>query len=366
MKKILIVSGDPSGDLHSSLLMREIRKLKPEIQFIGIGGEKMIAEGLEALAPMSEVSVVGFWEVAKKYNFFKNLLDKCKDIIKKGDIDIFIPVDYPGFNIRLAEFSKNFGVPVYYYIAPQLWAWGKNRSKKLARVVDKLLVVFPFEVEYFSNFGIDTKFIGHPLLDNKNYSENFMTNVERNGKIAFFPGSRKQEIRKHLDLFVKILKYNEASGYKHQFTVARSSNIPLSEFSMLSLYKNVEICSDNIGIMRTSSAGIIKTGTSNLEAALSGMPFAMFYKTSFLTYTIAERLVNLPYISIVNILSNQFVIQEFIQQRAEAELILDYINMLMKNQDEYRRIQNQFLELRKNLGEGGASLKAAEHILEAL
>ncbi|MDT3739074.1 MAG: lipid-A-disaccharide synthase [Candidatus Kapabacteria bacterium] len=362
MNKYLIVSGDPSGDIHAANLMHEIRQIQPDVEFIGIGGSRMISEGLVTIAKMSDVSVVGFWEVAKKYSFFKKLLNECIDILKNEKITAFIPVDYPGFNIRLAENSKKLGIPVYYYIAPQLWAWGKNRAKNLAKVTDKLLVVFPFEVEYFSKFGIDTTFVGHPLPDNHEYNREFKSFNQRNGKIAFFPGSRLQEVHKHLKLFKGLLDYNTEAGYGYEFVVAKSGNIPDSVFSELSANPNVELSEDNIGIMQNSSAGIIKTGTSNLEAALCGLPFAMFYKTSFLTFRIAEKLVNLPYISIINILFNKFVIREFIQNEANPKAILQYIHELINNRQEYSSLQNQFTLIRNILGGGGASRKAAEII----
>ena len=194
-KRIFISAGEPSGDLHAARLMAEIKKIYPEIEFVGLGGNRMEAEGLRSIIPISELSVVGFWEVAKKYRFFKEVLNKCTEIISSGDIDLFIPVDYPGFNMRLAANAKKAKVPVVYYIAPQLWAWGKDRAKKLARVCDRLLVLFPFEEEYFSSFGINTTFVGHPLLDNSMFDE--VDPADKKNIIAFLPGSRIQEIKRH-------------------------------------------------------------------------------------------------------------------------------------------------------------------------
>lgn len=362
MSKYLIVCGDPSGDIHSANLMKAIKQLEPNSEFIGIGGNNMIAEGLISLAKMSDVAVVGFWEVAKKYSYFKNLLNQCVEILKKGDITAFIPVDYPGFNIRLAEKAKSLSVPVYYYIAPQLWAWGKNRAKNLANVTDKLLVVFPFEVEYFNNFGIDTHFVGHPLLDNPEFASDFKTQEERNGRVAFLPGSRLQEVEKHLILFDNIYKYSISIGLKLKYSIAKSNNIPSKLFERFSKYNDVIIEEDSISVMKNATVGIIKTGTSNLESALCGMPFAMFYKTSFLTYKIAENLVNLPYISIVNILNQKFVVDEFIQNDATPNKIIDSISFIMTNSDKYIEIQNEFKNIRNLLGDGGASLRAAKII----
>jgi lipid-A-disaccharide synthase len=363
LNKYLIVSGDPSGDIHAANLMREIKILAPDSRFYGIGGPNMISEGLYSIAEMSEVAVVGFWEVAKKYSFFKGLLDKCKDIIKKEKIDAFIPIDYPGFNIRLAEISKQLGIKVYYYIAPQLWAWGKNRAKKLAKVADKLMVVFPFEVEYFSKYGIETTFVGHPLLDNPDFSKPIKPFKDRNTRIAFFPGSRSQEVTKHLNLFNSIYEYNQTKNYNFEFIIAKSNNIPLDAFVDTIKFKKAIISEDNISIMQNSSAGIIKTGTSNLEAALCGLPFAMFYKTSYMTYNIARNLVNLPYISIINILSGKFVIKEFIQNDANPVAILDYIDFLVKNPDVYDEIQDNYNNIRKILGPESASKNTANIIV---
>ncbi len=362
MKRFFIVAGDPSADRYSANLIREIKLRNPDTTFWGIGGDEMIKEGLISIAHISDVSVVGFWEVAKRYNFFKLLLKKSADILKENNIDAFIPVDYPGFNIRLAKIANKNNIPVYYYIAPQLWAWGKNRAKELQSIVEKLFVVFPFEAEYFSNFGINSIYLGHPILDNVEFNQEFKTYDQRNQNIAFFPGSRIQEVTKHIALLKSILDINDKK-HKYNFVIAKSSNIPLSAFEMIADYSNVEISEDNIGIMQNSLAGIIKTGTSNLEAALCGLPFGMYYKTSFITYKIAEKLVNLPYISIVNILSNKFVVKEFIQKEANPVSILDYISGLIKDRETYEGIQSQFSELKELLGKGGATKKIAEEIL---
>ena len=152
--KIFILAGEASGDLHASRLMRAIKVLNPDTQFIGIGGMNMEKEGLESLVSIEQMSVVGFWEVAKRYYFFKKTLEECKRTLVSSDVDAFIPVDYPGFNLKLGQFAKKSSIPVYYYIAPQLWAWGKGRAKKLSTQLDKLFVVFPFEVEFFNNFAL--------------------------------------------------------------------------------------------------------------------------------------------------------------------------------------------------------------------
>ncbi len=365
MKKFFIVAGDPSADKYSANLMREIKALQADTTFIGIGGPEMIKEGLNAIAKISEVSVVGFWEVAKKYNFFKKLLNKCADILISEKIDGYIPIDYPGFNLRLAQFAKKDNIPIYYYIAPQLWAWGKNRANSFSNLTDKLFVVFPFEVDFFAQNNINATFVGHPLLDNPIFENNFNKFSERNNKIAFFPGSREQEIKKHLVLFDEIIKISKEKSYNFDFIIAKSHNISNYFYEKYQNYDNIEISENNLEIMSNSKLGIIKTGTSNLEAALCGLPYAMFYKTSYISYKISERLVNLPYISIVNILLNKKIINEFIQHNANAEQILKYLNQLNNNIEDYEKIQSYYKNIKKILGGSGASKRVAKEIVNS-
>jgi lipid-A-disaccharide synthase len=367
LKKIFISAGDPSGDAHAARLMNSLKQLEPSLEFTGLGGPAMIAEGLNSIAKLEEISVVGFWEVAKKYFFFNELLNKCKNILKSGDIEAFIPVDYPGFNIRLAGFAKKLGIPVIYYIAPQLWAWGENRAKNLNKVVDILLTVFPFETEFFNKYGINTKFVGHPLLDSPDF-ENSANNEKRNNNlIAFLPGSRKQEIAKHMPLFNETarLLLKKKSGIEIGLSV--SSSIERAEYQKyISLEPKWQLWDNARELMRTAGAGIVKTGTSTLEAALCGMPFAMVYKTSAISYLFGKKLVNLEHISLVNILANKKVVNEYIQSEAIPEKLVEEIINICDNEDRSRGLQYEFIKIREMLGGRGASGKAAAIIANEL
>jgi len=346
--------------------MKEIKANIPDVVFLGIGGIRMEAEGLISIAGLEDISVVGFWEVAKKYVFFKKLLDKSKDLIKTEKVDLFSPVDYPGFNLRLASYCKLLNIPVFYYIAPQLWAWGKNRAKHLAEVCNKLLVVFPFEKKYFSDFGIDTEFVGHPLLDYPEFSDTFSSQDEREKIIAFLPGSRLQEVKRHIPYIAQLSKELELRLPEYRIAVAKSPNIPESIFNNIGTSNHIELYNNSATLMKTAMAGVIKTGTSNLESCMLGLPFAMFYKTSFITYYLAKRMINLPYISIVNILSNKFTIKEFIQSEANPKQIIQYIFEVIADKDKYKEIQNNFSIIRKELGDGGAAKRAAKLITNKL
>lgn len=360
--RYFISAGDPSGDIHAARLMNELKKLDPEAAFAGIGGSNMKLQGLDSLAELTDISVVGFWEVAKKFKFFQKLLAKSKDYMLSQKFDVFIPVDYPGFNIRLATYAKKNGVPVYYYIAPQLWAWGKERAKKLKNAVDKLLVVFPFEEEYFSSFDLNTQFVGHPLLDSPYFSSR--TSIDkRDNLIGFFPGSRKQEIDKHSQLINEVAGILSSELENYKMGIARSNYIT-ADYLKSKLDKRItfEIYDSSYELMQKSAVGLVKTGTSTLEAALSGMPNAMFYITSFFTYQLGKNMINLDYIALPNILLNKEVVKEFIQNDAKANQIAKNILSLLNHKTIRNRQLKEFEAIRELLGEKGASYEAAKII----
>lgn len=364
MKKIFISAGEPSGDIHAARLMKSLRAKCPDVTFIGLGGENMIREGLEAIVSMDEISVVGFSEVARRYRFFKDLLNKCKNILSQKDVDMFLPVDYPGFNIKLAQHSKSIDLPVVYYIAPQLWAWGKKRAKKLQGIVDLLIVVFPFELEYFNNFGINAKCFGHPLLDNPRIADYEFNSQRRENTIALIAGSRKQEIERHLPLFYAFIDLYKDRFPDFQFVFAKPQGIDKSVFEPY-LKENILLSDNSIDLMIKSKAGIVKTGTSNLEAALCGMPFVMMYKASALTYLIGKSLVNLKYISLVNILLNKSVVTELIQGDANPKAMVDEISKLITNDNtnDKNDMINEFMKIKDMLGTPGCSDRIANEIL---
>lgn len=363
--KIFILAGDPSADRHASKLIKELKKHFPNAEYYGIGGPMMQLEGFNSIIDFKLINIVGFWEVAKKYTFFRNLLNRCKDILLNDKPDIFIPIDYPGFNMRLGKFAKSIGIRTVYYIAPQLWVWGKNRAKNLKDSCHQLLVIFPFEEAFFSKYSIETHFVGHPLLDDPKLTSQVKTIDERENILAILPGSRKQEIIAHADLISHIIS-NITSKSNMKIAIPISSNLD-KEFVKKHYHSNqIEFFEDSYQLMQIAKVGLVKTGTSNLEAMLCGMPFAMFYKTSFLTYYIGTKIVNLEYISLVNIIKNQAIVKEFIQQEANPITISNYLIDLYTNPEKSQKLQDTFLQIRQELGNSGASYKAAKIIAESL
>jgi lipid-A-disaccharide synthase len=366
--KIFISAGDYSGDLHASRLMAKLKSLYPDIIFEGIGGDMMTEQGLDSIVPLSEISVVGFWEVAKKYPKFKALLNRSKEMIEKNGYDLVLTVDYPGFNLRLAKYAKSIGLKTCQYIAPQAWAWGKDRAKEFSGYIDLLLVVFPFEVEFFNNFKVEAKFVGHPLMDDPVFNPLPKEVEDRDEIIAFLPGSRLQEIKRHGKLFQNIVdELNDIidlSDYK--LIVATTKNIDKETYTKYFDPSVFDFEPDSRELMKKARVGIVKTGTSTLEAALCGMPFVMTYKTSTLTYQYGKYVVNLPYLSLVNILENSKIVKEFIQKEATGYSIAREIERLLSNEKAYVSMFEKFLKIRNDLGGEGASEKASECISELL
>lgn len=363
--KIMIIAGEISGDIHGALLMQQIKKLYNNVEFIGIGGKNMIESGLTSIIDISEIAVVGFVEVLKHGILFTKLLRKCKEMLLKEAVDCFIPIDYPGFNIKVAKYARGIEIPVYYYIAPQLWAWGKNRWKKLKKAVTKLLVVFPFEEVFFNKHNIPAKFVGHPLLDNELFHNPIKTIDERENVIAFFPGSRKQEIRKNLELFATtaVLLDKKLNNFTYEFAVA--NNLSDYDFELLKYYNfKYKLNRDSKKLMSYAKIGIVKTGTTTLEASLLGMNMIMAYKTSFTHYLLGKCLINLDFISLPNILLNKEVIPEFIQNKVTPKILEKNVLELLNNKNQCLMQQKYFAEIKNILGYSGASFNAANIILQ--
>ncbi|MCX6141262.1 MAG: lipid-A-disaccharide synthase [Candidatus Kapabacteria bacterium] len=356
--RIFITAGDPSGDAHAARLMAEIRKRIPDVIFEGFGGQAMELEGLRSLAHIKDLAVTGFWEVAKRYRYFSSLLKKCEHVIAKTRPVLFIPVDYPGFNMRLAARVHSHRLRVAWYIAPQLWAWGEKRAKELARAVDRLLVVFPFEVEFFAKHGIRAEYVGHPLSETSDQSA---ASARSSTQILLMPGSRKQEIHHHVPLLADVVDRLQNSHPELTFVVAKARNVDTR--SLKPLEKRGVTITENVEYaMQTSCAGLIKAGTSTLEAAIRGLPFSTFYRTSPITYQVSKRLVNVTSVTMMNLLLNKQVIHEFIQGNATAENLEGEVRELVFGEERRKELLSAMTEVRSMLSGGGASARAAEVI----
>lgn len=347
--------------------MEALRARVPDVVFEGFGGPAMEMQGLRSVAHLKDVAVSGFWEVAKRFGYFRSLLHKCEQMIQHRKPDLFIPVDYPGFNIRLAAFAKQALVPVAWYIAPQLWAWGRNRARELARVVSTLLVVFPFEKEYFDGFGINTVYVGHPLLDllaQEELVEGYRSQLNTHEKnIILVPGSREHELKHHIPTLVDVVKHFRGSEFS--FIVPKAPSLP-NEAMQPFVNVGAHIAHDSHAAMRKSYAGLVKAGTSTLEACLIGVPFGSFYKTSVTSYLLAKRLVNVNSVTMMNLLLNSNVVHEYIQQHVTVKNLVAELEDLASNDTRRHELADAMAQVRRLLGTSGAASRAADAIVRMM
>lgn len=367
--KIFLSVGDPSADLHTARLIRYLKQERADLEFLGIGGPMMEAEGFRSLVPLEQLSTVGFWEVAKRYWFFRSLLQQCKATLVKEEVDLFLPVDFPGFNLKLAHFARKMQIPTLYYIAPQLWAWGKQRAKKLAKAVDLLLVVFPFEESFFKSLGIPTVYVGHPLLDDPRFAVLPRQYEYREDLIVLMPGSRKQEVEHNLPIMLETAVILSTYLPQYSYSIIQSPSLSLDIYlPYLQPYDHLDIdfAFAAAETLQLAKGAMIKVGTSTLEAALLLTPFVTVYKTSWFSYNIAKRLVKIPSVTLVNILLHQSLVPEFIQQEAHPKKIAEALLSLLTDKEYRELVLSEFRNLRSLLGGVGATETVSQIVCEYL
>ena len=326
------IAGEASGDLHGAELIKHLKKLNNKALFCGIGGNKMVAAGMHSLLPMKKISVMGFVEVVKRLPFFLKLLNDVVCDIKLKKPKTVVLIDFPGFNLKLAKkIKKNTSINVVYYISPQVWAWKENRLKYIKQYVDKLIVLFPFEIAWYKKRGINVKYFGHPLVESyqlsKKMGQHKPYDIKRdNFVIALFPGSRQQEINEHLPILKQTVAQLNSVNKKIHYIVRISSNINFEVGRDLGLSENFTIEKNNsFRAFDQASFAVVASGTATLECAVTNTPFVVIYKTSFLSWFITKTFIKVPHASIVNILSNKKIVEEFLQSRAKAVLLAGHL-----------------------------------------
>lgn len=372
---ILFVAGETSGDGHGAELIRALKALNPDLRCSGIGGARMAAEGMEIDEDLTPIAVVGFVEVLKHYGHFKKAFNAVIRKCRKTRIDAAVLIDYPGFNLRLARKLHKLGIKVFYFISPQVWAWKKNRVHHIRRDVDKMLVLFPFEEELYKEAGVDAVCVGHPLTDTAKPAKTReeirkILDLNPDSKtIGLLPGSRSKEIERHLPLMLQAFEKMSSRFMRLQAVVLKAPSIPADVYekhirrcrlpaalSEESLYDTLNAC----------DAACVASGTATLEAGLIGTPMVVIYKTSFLTWQIAKRIVTLPFISLVNIISGKQIVTELIQKDANSDRISEELTTLLSDEKKILAMKEDLGNLRESLGDGGACEKAATIILDGV
>jgi len=373
-KNLMIIAGEVSGDLHGSSLVRELKKMDSNLNIYGIGGDRMKSEGMELIYHINKMAFLGFAEVVKHLPFIKRVQKDLIRIIKEKKIKSVVLIDYPGFNLNFAKKLKELNLNVIYYISPQIWAWGAKRINKIKRFVNKMIVVFPFEEKFYSDAGVKVEFVGHPLLERIN-EHKFLSkeelfkkfNLDKSKEILLIlPGSRLHEVEKIFPECIKAAK-KIAEEFNLQIVTAGSPNIEEEVYNNLSENFGSKIITDHTyDLMRYAKFGIIKSGTSTLEAALFGIPMVIVYKTGFITYSIGKNLVKVKNIGMANIIAEEKIVPELVQNEANEENIYKESKKILSDEHLYNTIKQKLSKVKEKLGTEGASPKAARLIYATL
>ncbi|MBK8610502.1 MAG: lipid-A-disaccharide synthase [Chitinophagaceae bacterium] len=371
--KYYIISGEASGDLHGSNLIKEIRKNDPSADFRCWGGDKMEAAGATLVKHYKELAFMGFLEVIKNLRTILKNIGFCKTDILQYQPSALILIDYPGFNLRIAKWAREQHINVIYYISPQVWAWKENRVKLIKNCVDKMLVILPFEKEFYQKWNYEVEYVGHPLVE---VVEEFLTQFNRNqesgikyqesnNKIALLPGSRQQEILKKLPIMLEVARYFP----DYQFVVAKAPGLDDDFYAnLLAPYQNVSsVVNKTYALLVEAKAALVTSGTATLETALFGVPEVICYKGSAFSYQIAKRLIKIKFIGLVNLIMDKEVVKELIQDELTVENLRKELTSLLTDKNKQNQLKQDYAALKTLLSKGGhASANAAASIHQYL
>ncbi len=366
--KYYIISGEASGDLHGSNLIKELQKLDSLANIRCWGGDLMQATGATIVKHYRDLAFMGFTEVIKNIRtIFKNI-NFCKKDISQFQPDVLILIDYPGFNLRIAEWARKQGLKIVYYISPQIWAWKESRIHSIKKNVDKMLVILPFEKDFYNKWNFEVEYVGHPLIeviDKYKENSNGLNLLDNEQVIALLPGSRKQEILKKLPIMMQVAQHFP----DHVFMVAKAPGLT-DEFyrELLAPYKNVRSVSNKTyDLLVSSKAALVTSGTATLETALFDVPEVICYKGNKISYLIAKQLIKIKYICLVNLIMDKEVVKELIQDDLTVGNLVAELNKLLHDASKKAQLQQDYKELREILSAGGhASANAAKSIYAML
>ncbi len=375
-RELLVVAGEASGDLHGARLITELRRRVPDLAAFGLGGDEMRAAGLEAVAHSSEISVVGITEVLK---ILPRAREVFADLLREVDRRrpaLAVLIDFPDFNLRLARKLKERGLEVLYYISPQVWAWRRGRVKTIARLVDRMLVLFPFEVDFYREHGVDVVHVGHPLVDEVPVLPQAWDRDEPAGgplfegpyRIALLPGSRRSEVESLLPTLLEAVR-RLAAELPVEVRIIRAPTIPpelVDEAVELAGLQVEIVAEDRFAAVADSHLALCASGTATLEVGLLGTPMIMVYRLASWTYLLAKLMVHLPNVSLVNLVLGRRVVPELIQGEANPRRIAAEAARLLTGAGERGRMREALAEVRGRLGEGGASRRAAAEVAAML
>lgn len=374
-KKILIVAGEPSGDLHASNLVRDLKSLDPSLQFYGIGGELSRKAGVDIVFDITKLALIGVIEVLKHIFVVKRAHDTLIARCDRDWPDMAILVDYPGFNLRLAKELAEKKIPVIYYISPQVWAWGRQRVQIIKKYVRKMLVFFKFEEDLYKQYGVDAEFVGHPLVDvvkvtsskDEVYGKYSLSKDKKT--IALLPGSRELEIRMLLPIIAKAAVIISEKMGNAQFIISKHPDRPISMYEDAlkgASFDHRFAESDMHNIVGAADFAVVASGTATLETGMLGTPLIVVYKTAFITSLFYYSVVDIHFLGLVNIVAGKEVAPELLQYKVTPENIAGKVIGALSDPDGLARTRKELAAVKSSLGPGGASMRAAKAIIPLL
>ncbi|MDH5559935.1 MAG: lipid-A-disaccharide synthase [Deltaproteobacteria bacterium] len=375
MTKLLVIAGEASGDLHGGKVLIELKKLDPEISIIGTGGRFIASTKAKLYYRVEELAVIGFWEVLKQYGYYKNIFNNMVKKLDEERPDAVFLVDYVAFNLKFAEEAKKRGIKVICYVAPQVWAWKKNRIRKIKKFVDHLIVLFPFEVEFFKKEGMKTHCFGHPLLDIAKpdldkealFKKWGLDNQKKT--ISLLPGSRRNEITKHLPLLLEVAQTISSKRNDIQFVFPMAPTVNKEDVFPYLDKIDTKVClveDDTYNTVAASDFAVVASGTATLETAILNTPLLIFYKVSAPTYMIGHYLLGIKMVGLPNIVADEMIAPEMIQNSSTAQKMTEKILAYLDDPDGLRQMSERLQIVKRNLGEKGAYEKTGRFLYQLL
>jgi lipid-A-disaccharide synthase len=359
--KYYIIAGEASGDLHGSNLIKEIHKLDTVAKIRCWGGDKMKDAGASLIKHYRDLAFMGFTEVIKNLPIIFKNIGFCKKDIKAFEPDVLVLIDYPGFNMRIAKWAHKKNIKIVYYISPQIWAWKEKRVHAIKRDVDKMLVILPFEKDFYKKYNYEVDYVGHPLAEVITDFKNENSSIQKENIIALLPGSRKQEILVKLPIMLSVAKHFPT----YKFVVAKAPGLPDDFYeAILNPYDNVgSVSNETYSLLCKAKAALVTSGTATLETALFAIPEIICYKGGKISYEIAKRLIKIKFIGLVNLIMDKEVVKELIQDDLNEKNIVTELKLLLTENEKSIQLKKDYETLYSLLAEGGhASANAAEKI----